>query len=712
LPLVLTSSTIDVKKMIQQLDRGFDKLKEDIMECLERHKIIVKKVVYVLTSLSPDHDENHAQFLEGRVKELFAAADYLELFGHMNFHWNYLDPSLLDHIVCKLDLEDVKAQMEGYKSNLHEFRMKTLLSLFCRAQKRKRIKFSPDFVDIAAEFTWPREQEITLEDVEQFRQEYASHYRLHEFAMMLFEVRPGSFLILWMVPKSITNILRHNVPIQILTKYFITKLTIAGACIYHCSPEEEEVQDHDPPDSDATFEKDVGKANLSTEPSEEIPCEAEGSSLIDTGPFEGPCQDSKTATDEPQHGGGTEVHVSSEEDVEATDAECSTESVKSQTPAGGSKADQSASTEESINYVPADETKLKVDDHSVASSEPGNIPLPSGSLPQEYPLAQEYPFVEEPSQDFYCPVTYDVMVEPHFTSCCGKNLSERAVFRIQREGNPCPLCRRSNWSTLLNKELQDMVGALRVFCPHVDRGCKWKGKLRQFDSHVEHCSKGDAPVQESTRETVLHDAAKRGDDETVQRLLSAGNVDINSTNAITGETALHLSSKGGHVEVVCLLVKAGADLNTVDKNNRTPLFWASARGHTKIVEILLKGGADFISRRKDGVSPLHVACLGGHTDVVDLLVLAGADIHLASTDKYGSDSLMIAATKGHTATVQRILEAGATVNYQRKAGWTPLVCASLGGHIGVVKLLLEKGADVNICSKVGMDYRISTLADV
>ena len=225
--------------MIQQLDMGFHKLKEVIRECLEKHKIIVKKVVYVLTSLSPDHDENHAQFLEGHVKDLFAAADYFELFGHMNFHWNYLDPSLLDHLVCKLDLEDVKAQMEGYKSNLHQFRMKTPLSLFCRAQKRKRVKFSPDFVDVAAEFTWPREQEITLEDVEQFRQEYASHYRLREFAMMLFEVCPGSFLILWMVPKSITNILRHNVPVQILKKYFITKLTIAGACIYRCSPEEE-----------------------------------------------------------------------------------------------------------------------------------------------------------------------------------------------------------------------------------------------------------------------------------------------------------------------------------------------------------------------------------------------------------------------------------------------------------------------------------------
>ena len=41
---------------------------------------------------------------------------------------------------------------------------------------------------------------------------------------------------------------------------------------------------------------------------------------------------------------------------------------------------------------------------------------------------------------------------------------------------------------------------------------------------------------------MLHDAAKRGDDETVQRLLSAGNVDINSTNAIVSPS----------LQVVCM----------------------------------------------------------------------------------------------------------------------------------------------------------------
>ena len=84
--------------------------------------------------------------------------------------------------------------METYKSDLGQFRKKTPLTLFCRAQKRKRVRLSPDFQEVVAEFDW--RNDVMLEDVEQFRQEYASHYGLHEFAMMVAQVRPGSFIVL------------------------------------------------------------------------------------------------------------------------------------------------------------------------------------------------------------------------------------------------------------------------------------------------------------------------------------------------------------------------------------------------------------------------------------------------------------------------------------------------------------------------------------
>ena len=107
-----------------------------------------------------------------------------------------------------------------------------------------------------------------------------------------------------------------------------------------------------------------------------------------------------------------------------------------------------------------------------------------------YHRQTEYPFVEEPSQDFYCPVTFGLLLQPHLTSCCGQNLSVEAVNRLQREKKTCPLCREPKWSTELNEEFEREVQRLCVFCPHVDRGCKWEGALQKFDRHVQSCLMG------------------------------------------------------------------------------------------------------------------------------------------------------------------------------------------------------------------------------
>ena len=110
------------------------------------------------------------------------------------------------------------------------------------------------------------------------------------------------------------------------------------------------------------------------------------------------------------------------------------------------------------------------------------------------PMPTEFPFVKEPPQDFYCPVTCDLLLQPHLTSCCRQNLSQGAVARLQREKKTCPLCRESEWRTEFNEELQRKVGVLRVFCPNVDRGCQWQGYLHGFDGHVQTCSTRDAPL--------------------------------------------------------------------------------------------------------------------------------------------------------------------------------------------------------------------------
>ena len=225
-----TASIREVEDIIEDLKKKFTCLKKSIRECLEKHKVQVKDVADVLTQLSPDDDECHRMFLESHTEKIYAAANNSVLFGTMNFHWNYLDPSLLNHLATQLDLKEVKENIKAYKSDLRQFRATTPLTLFCQTQKRKRIKLSPEFTDMVAEFKLPND--ATLDVVEQFRQEYASHYNVHEFAMMVANVRSGSFFITWFIPESLVQKLTGKVPFEILQKYSVVSLTIAGICVY------------------------------------------------------------------------------------------------------------------------------------------------------------------------------------------------------------------------------------------------------------------------------------------------------------------------------------------------------------------------------------------------------------------------------------------------------------------------------------------------
>ena len=228
--VVTLKSSDEVEKMIQELKSQFSSLKNAVRERLKKRNICVKRTADVLTLLSPDDDDQHTIFLEGHVSALFKAADNSELFGTMNFHWNYLNPYLLYHLVQEFDLVKVKSQMVIYKSDLQQFRMKTPLTLFCQTQKKKISKLSPDFQEVVADFDWTNE--VTLEDVDQFRQMYASHYNLHKFAMMLAKVHPGSFIVTWFIPESLVAKLKAKVPRVILKQYSVTKLVIAGTCVY------------------------------------------------------------------------------------------------------------------------------------------------------------------------------------------------------------------------------------------------------------------------------------------------------------------------------------------------------------------------------------------------------------------------------------------------------------------------------------------------
>ena len=119
--------------------------------------------------------------------------------------------------------------------------------------------------------------------------------------------------------------------------------------------------------------------------------------------------------------------------------------------------------------------------------------MPSVSRPKPSP-EEDYLFVEQPSDDFFCPVMTGLLLQPHLTSCCGNHLSQEAATRIKREGGACPLCNKKNLKTVLDKYFQRQVNSLHVFCRHDNRGCGWQGELAAYYRHVESCPMRDMPL--------------------------------------------------------------------------------------------------------------------------------------------------------------------------------------------------------------------------
>ena len=116
--------------------------------------------------------------------------------------------------------------------------------------------------------------------------------------------------------------------------------------------------------------------------------------------------------------------------------------------------------------------------------------------------SQDYDFVEQPDQDFYCPVSLEILLEPLQTYCCGQHISQKAADRLIKEGKPCPLCKDENFTTHQDKYFNRKVKQLKVCCPHKKSGCVWVGELGDLNQHSTSCPNRPWKCQHCNFETT------------------------------------------------------------------------------------------------------------------------------------------------------------------------------------------------------------------
>ncbi len=208
--------------------------------------------------------------------------------------------------------------------------------------------------------------------------------------------------------------------------------------------------------------------------------------------------------------------------------------------------------------------------------------------------------------------------------------------------------------------------------------------------------------------TALIKAVSLDQFEIVELLVKAG-ADVNFT--LDGEVALYYVTS---VNMLNLLLKAGANPNALDRNNASPLVrilqgkCKQKNSLVEIVKILLETGADPNLQDRLGFSTLMMAIISKREDIIPMLIQSGSNLEITTTE--GETALAVAINKRAINIIRHLLAAGANVNVKNELG-TPLLFLPIAYNqiykddypepLPIVELLLKAGANINQVKKDG-----------
>jgi ankyrin repeat protein len=207
-------------------------------------------------------------------------------------------------------------------------------------------------------------------------------------------------------------------------------------------------------------------------------------------------------------------------------------------------------------------------------------------------------------------------------------------------------------------------------------------------------------------ETALMTVARTGNVAAAKLLVKAG-ADVDAREHWGGQTALIWAAAQNQPQMVRFLVSKGARVDArsavrdwprrmtaeerpkdMNRGGMSALLFAAREGHLDVVRVLLDAGARVDFTDPDGSTALIVALMNGHWDTARLLIDAGSDVN--HWDWWGQTPLYMAVD-------MNTLPAGARIEL-------PTMDQATG--LDIIKLLLAKGANPNVQLKLRPPHRM------
>ena len=182
--------------------------------------------------------------------------------------------------------------------------------------------------------------------------------------------------------------------------------------------------------------------------------------------------------------------------------------------------------------------------------------------------------------------------------------------------------------------------------------------------------------------TALHHAATAACAQTLLNR-SAGLVNVSDTNA---STAAHRAAALGRIDVLKVLVDAGADLNAADEKGWTVLHEGAHANQVLAVDFVISFGADVNALAGDGFTPLLLCMSANVSESTAVLIRHGADVNAAAPNGLWTP-LHFAAFHGNLDMIRALGRASADLFAKNGDGLTPIAVADAFGQQAAAQLL-------------------------
>ena len=133
------------------------------------------------------------------------------------------------------------------------------------------------------------------------------------------------------------------------------------------------------------------------------------------------------------------------------------------------------------------------------------------------------------------------------------------------------------------------------------------------------------PVVGGEWEPSIWNAARKGDVEALSFHVRAG-ADVNEVSDLDGSHPLALAAMAGRAGAVAYLLEQGARVDDTDEDGDTALHQASFFGHLDVVNLLLAAGADRSIKNDKGLTPRMNAAIPWSAEIAGIMGFVGKAI--------------------------------------------------------------------------------------